>query len=168
MEIYLHDPLIAFLCITLIVQSCLLIVLSLKTARSQKNAEKLHTAMFGLMKRIEGMTSDKRTKMITEFDHVLDRLSTRLPPVLASRAGQALYEAEKSLLQKMVSLEARLDQTPQEQEELNQIIESLESLDTQIIALTADTVHEVMLESRKHLFDNYYSPLADCVDVLVE
>lgn len=151
-----------------IIQFGFFFLLVIRLRKSEQSTRKLHTSMFGLMKRIEGMTAEKRERMLVEFDLLLDRLSMRLPTALAARAGDAIFEAEKRLLSRIIELERTITPSAENREELDYLVKSLESLEQTMVSLTASTVHEVLLESRKQLFTSQYSPLADSVDVFIE
>jgi len=139
---------------TLIVLQLLTVIymaISLRIASSERT--RMNKEMFGLLRKIEGLTAHRRDQMLKHYDTILDNLSVRLPPTIAATTGQAIYEAESKILKRLAELEPDLKGDKDSQQKMNDLIKSMESLETMIVTLTSDTVQRVMIDSRKGLFD---------------
>jgi len=125
--------------------------ISLRMASGER--ARMNKEMFGLLKKIEGLTAHRREQMLKHYDTILDNLSTRLPPTIAATTGQAIYEAESKILKRLAELEPDLKGDKNSLDKMNDLIKSMENLETMIVTLTADTVQRVMSDSRRGLFD---------------
>lgn len=141
-----------------VLQSCLAVYLlsSLRNARKERAA--LHREMYGLVRKLEGLTSGKREQMAKQFDKILSELSLRLPPTIAAQAGQTIFETESRILSRLAELEPDLKNDEQSREKMDDLIKSMESLETTIVTVTADTVQNIMAANRQAIFeDDIYS-----------
>jgi hypothetical protein len=109
--------------------------------------------MFGLVRRIEGLTSHRREQMLKHYDGMLESLSTRLPPTIAAHTSQAIIETESKILQRLAELEPNFRDDESIQRKLDELIHSMEGLEKTIVALAADAVQRVMAEGRRSLID---------------
>ncbi len=127
---------------------CVLFVLrSASKERQQMNKE-----MFGILRKIEGLTSHRREQMLKQYDKILDTLSTRLPPTLAAEAGKLIFEMESRILSRLAELEPNLKHDKDAKRKLNELICQMEQLEKTVVNLTSDTVHSVLAERRSELF----------------
>ncbi len=141
-----------------VLQSCLAVYLlsSLRAARKERAA--LHREMYGLVRKLEGLTSGKREQMAKQFDKILSELALRLPPTIAAQAGQTIFETESRILSRLAELEPDLKNDEQSREKMDDLIKSMESLETTIVTVTADTVQNIMAANRQAIFeDDIYS-----------
>ncbi len=120
---------------------------------SNRERSKLHTDMFGLLRKIEGLTSSKREQMLKHYDAILEDLTHRLPPAIAAQAGEVIFDTESKILSRLAELEPNLKEDAQGMEKMDQLIKSMENLETTIVRLTADAVQNIFTESRKSLFE---------------
>ncbi|RMG44184.1 MAG: hypothetical protein D6719_02325 [Candidatus Dadabacteria bacterium] len=140
----------------LLVACCVLqLALSLYMAASLKAASKeryrLNREMFGLLKKLEGLTSSRREKFMKHYDRLMETLTTRLPAQVASRASQSILETEKRIIARLAELEPDLNDE-NSKEKMDRLIKQMEALEETVVALTADTVHEVLSDGKKLLF----------------
>jgi hypothetical protein len=129
----------------------LYVILNLRH-ESRERASHYHE-LYGLLKKIEGLTSNRREQMLKHDDKILERVTTRLPPTIAAQAGQTIYETESMILTRLAELEPSLKVNPEGRRKMEQLIRSMESLEDTIVSLTADTVRNVMTESRRELLN---------------
>lgn len=109
--------------------------------------------MFGLVRRIEALTSNRRELMVKQFDRMLANLSTRLPSTIAAQASQRIFETESKILTRLAELEPNLKKDEISRRKMDDLIRSMEGLEQTIVALTAEAVRKVMVESRSDLLD---------------
>jgi len=132
------------------------LLLTLYMAASLRIAERerarLNRDVFGLLKKIEGLTSSRREQMLRHYDKILEQLSVQLPPAIAEEAGQLIFDTESKILTRLAELEPDLKNDSQSREKLDELIKSMESLEATIVSLTANTVQSIMARSRKDLF----------------
>lgn len=121
--------------------------------------------LFGLVRKIEGLTATKREQLLMQFDQILETMQTRLPTSIAARASDAIFQAEKNILTQLAELEPKLAQDDENREKMDELIKSMENLETTMVALTSDTVHQVMIESRRDLFEQEHTPLSKLIEV---
>jgi len=115
---------------------------------------KLNRELYGLVNKIEGLTANKRDQMLKHYDKILDDLSNRLPPTIASQAGQLIFETESKILSRLAELEPNLKDDELGQRKMDELIKNMENLESTIVNLTSQTVSNVMAQSRKELFDD--------------
>jgi hypothetical protein len=140
------------LCIAVVLQLVISLYMFGSLRSSAKDRERLNKEMFGLLRKIEGLTASKREQMLKHYDSILETLALRLPPTVASEAGQMIFEMESRLLSRLAELEPALKDDEISQRKMDGIIKSMENLEATIISLTSDTVHKVLAEGRQDLF----------------
>ena len=114
----------------------------------------LHREMFGLLKKIEGLTATRREQMIRHYDRMLEGLSLRLPPAIAAQASSRIFDMESRILTRLSELEGSQGQDQSNRAKMEELVKSMESLEQTVVALTSETVKTVMLDSRKRLLDD--------------
>lgn len=125
---------------------------SLRVA-SRERAE-LNKEMFGLLRKIEGLTATRREQMLKHYDKILENLSTRLPPTIAAQASATIFDTESKILARLAELEPAFAKDDASRRKMDELIKAMENLEQTIVALTADTVRKVMVESRRNLLDD--------------
>ena len=136
--------------ISLILQLGLASYLLLSSRSSQKALTDSVRELYGIMKKIEGLTATRREQLLCEFDGIMQTLSLRLPTVIASQAGDNIFEAESKLMKRLAEIDPGI-KDEKSKERMDEIIKSLESLQENVIAITAETVRKVLLDARKDL-----------------
>lgn len=121
---------------------------------NSKEQSLLHRELYGLTKRIEGLTSSRREQVLRHFDRMVDNLATRLPTIIASRASEAIFEAESKILNRLARIEPTLQNDAESKAEMDALIKSMERLEQTIIALTANSVHQILMESRVQILED--------------
>ena len=92
--------------------------------------------------------------MAKQFDKILSDLALRLPPTIAAQAGQTIFETESRILSRLAELEPDLKNDHQSREKMDDLIKSMEALETTIVTVTADTVQNIMASNRQAIFDD--------------
>jgi len=124
---------------------------SLKIAARER--AQLNKEMFGLLRKIEGMTANRREQMLKHYDKILEDISMRLPPTIAAKAGEIIFETESKLLSRLAEIEPNLKDDQVGRKKMDGIIQSMETLESTIVSLTANTVQNVMADKRRDLFN---------------
>lgn len=127
-------------------------LLSLRMASSERAL--LNKEMFGLIKKLEGLTSSRREQMLKHYDKILASLSTRLPTTIAAQTSTMIFETESKILARLAELEPAFGKDESSKKKMDELIKSMENLEQTIVALTADTVRSVMVDSRRSLLDD--------------
>lgn len=110
----------------------------------------LHKELFGLVRKLEGMTSSRRETMLRHYDRVIDELAARLPMTVANQAGKAIFETESRILARLAELEPGLENDETAKSKMNELISSMEKLESTLVSLTSETVQNILLENRQN------------------
>lgn len=137
----------------IVAQSIIALYMFIHLRIAAKEQAALSKEMFGLLKKLEGLTASKREQMLKHYDQILDNLSTRLPPTIAAHAGETIFETESKILSRLAELDPSLTKDGENKKKMEELVRSMESLEHTIISLTADTVKKVMVEARHSLMD---------------
>ncbi|MCB0311344.1 MAG: hypothetical protein KDD42_08915 [Bdellovibrionales bacterium] len=126
---------------------------------SRREVASLNKEMFGLLRKLEGLTSSKREQMLKHYDRILESVANRLPTTIAAHTSETIFEAESKILARLAELEPRLkDGDETSRQKMDDLIRTMEGLEQTIVALTADTVRKIMVDSRKNLLEmDFYS-----------
>ncbi len=151
-SILIWGALAAGIIITLQLVLTFSMLFSLRSAQKERN--QIHREMYGLVKKLEGLTASRREQMVKQYDAILDVLTTRLPPAVAAQTSQAIFETESKILSRLAELEPNLKDDAVGKKKMDELIKSMESLEKTIVALAADTVRNVMVEGRRVFFDD--------------
>ncbi len=127
------------------------LVLALRRFRSERQA--VSQELFGLVKKVEGLTATKREQFQRQYDRLLQDLTKRLPTTIASEASTAIFETESLILTRLAELEPNLRRDDISFKKMDDLIKSMEQLEHTLIASTAQTVERVLVESRSGLLD---------------
>jgi hypothetical protein len=125
------------------------VIFSLVKAGKERSA--VHREMFGLMKKIEGLTSSRRDQLLKEYDKILESLTHRLPPIIASQASASIFETESRILTRLAELEPNLKRDDPSFKKMDDLIQSMERLEQTLVTSTAETVEKILIESRTGL-----------------
>jgi hypothetical protein len=124
--------------------------------RAQSNRE-----IFGLVKKIEGLTAERREQMLQHYDRMLEALSNKIPVMVASHAGEKIFETESRILARLAELEPNIKGSELGRRKVDELIKSMEGLEDTLINLTSDAVKQVLTESRKELLqDDHFFGIA--------
>lgn len=118
-----------------------------------KEREQLHRELYGLVKKIEGLTSSKREAMLKHYDGMLESLSTRLPTAVAAHSSQLIFETESKILARLAELEPNMQSDQNSKDKMDELIKSMECLEKTLVTVTSDAVKNVMVEGRRSLFE---------------
>lgn len=122
--------------------------------RANADQARVTQELFGLMKKIDGLTASRREQVAKAYDAMMGELSAQIPTTVAAYAGQAIFETESKLLARLAELEPALRSDAKAQQKMDELISSMEGLETKIVQLTADTVETVMERNRRVLFSS--------------
>ena len=123
--------------------------------QGNRERESLHREMHGILRKLDAITSEKRELFAKEFDQIIETLSVRVPAVVASEAGERIFEAESKILSRLSKLEGDVTAGSDEQKDMEDLIKSMEKLDTELVSAASDAVHDVLIESRERFFSDY-------------
>jgi hypothetical protein len=125
--------------------------ISLKAASRERHI--LNKEMFGLVKRIEALTSSRREQMLKHYDKILANLALRLPPTIAAQASQTIFDTESKILSRLVELEPEFKTNESARRKMDELVKSMENLEQTVVNITAESVRKVMLESRSDFIE---------------
>ncbi len=142
-------------------QFLLAIYMAVTMRIASKERALLNREMFGMVKKLEGLTAHRREIVLRHYDRILEVLSQRLPPAIAEQTSRMIFETESRILTRLAELEPSLREDEDGREKMDALIQTMESLEQTIVSLTADTVTKVMVEGRKNfLEDDAFSDVA--------
>lgn len=125
--------------------------ISLRVAARERH--QLSKELFGLVRKVEGLTAHRRESILRHYDKMLETLSYRIPTTVAAQASSAIVDAESKILNRLIELEPQLKDDQVARRKMEDIVRSMEGLEQTLIALTSDTVRRVMLEGRGAIID---------------
>lgn len=145
--------------IALLLQVLLVITILLVVRSASRERVALEREMFGLMKKLEGLTSSKREQVLKHYDSMLETLSMRLPPAVAAQTSKLIIDTESRILSRLAELEPNLRGDDESRHKMDELIKNMEHLEETIVATASDAVRSVMIDSRRSLFDDEVSDL---------
>ncbi len=155
-KISFNDGLLIVAACSLLLNTLALTYIVSRSRMIQRESSILSREMFGSLKKIEGLTANKREQVLLQYDKLIESLTSRIPAQVAARASDAIFEAESKILTRLAEIESTHKTDEEENEadkaKFDELIKSLEGLESTVVALTARAVHQVMLESRSELF----------------
>ncbi|NMC62338.1 MAG: hypothetical protein GYA55_04150 [SAR324 cluster bacterium] len=120
-------------------------------ARSlNKSSRESLKELYGIMKKIEGLTSGKREQILRQYDKIVQDLKLRLPTVIAAQASDSIFETESSLLQNLVAIDPSI-KDEERKEHLNELIRSMEKLQETLSSLVSETVQKALEDARAEI-----------------
>lgn len=143
------DGLVIALSVMLVVQCALALYAILSGRAARKERAALHSQMFGLVNRIEGLTASEREQAAERYDRMLERISGRLRETVGEGASQAIFDAQRLMLTRLAELEPALKTDPESREKMDRLIHQMEHLEDTLVAITVDTVRRVLSECRR-------------------
>ena len=127
-------------------------LLSLRSAARERQS--LHTEMYGILRKIEGINASRREQMVRQYDGILENLAARLPKVIATQTSSMIIETEGKVLARLAELEPNLREDDEARKKMDELVRSMEKLEETVVAIAADTVHQVLSESRRELLSD--------------
>lgn len=161
-DLDLNQVIVLIAAAALAMQFLLSVVTIVALRTFSREQSRLHTELFGLLRKLEGLTASRREQVLRHYNKLLETMSARLPTTVAAQAGQVIFEAESRLLARLAELEPNLHSDADSKRKLDELIVSMEKLEQTLVNLTADTVHKVMVEGRRSLIadESFDEPLA--------
>ncbi len=158
------DSSLIFICLlsaVLLLQTIFTVSLLIALRISSRDNQKMNRETYGLLRKIDVLTSQQRESMLQHYDKILEQMTVRLPASIAAQAGDTIFQTESQLLARLAELEPQIGKDEKAQESMNRLIRSMENLEAQIVTITADTVQNVMAESRRDLFKDDFPFIPD-------
>lgn len=157
MEFITENAALVLLMAAVIIGSLQIIVMLLVLVGLRANSKdryKHSKELFGLTRRIEGLTAERRQQILSHYDSLLEKLSNKLPILVAAQAGERIFDTESKILTRLADIEPLVKDNPTADKKMNELISSMESLEETIINITSEAVRDVMSEGRRSLFDS--------------
>ena len=132
------------------IQLIALFVLMAGIRNSNRSVDDSVKELFGIMKKIEGLTAGKREQMLLEFDKIIHSLSLRLPVAVASQASDMIFDAQSKILQRLAEIDPSI-KDEKNKEKMDELIKSMEGLQETLITLSSDAVRKALSEARKEI-----------------
>lgn len=153
-ELQNPSTLAAIILAVVAVQILLAVFIAVSLFVAGRERAKLHIEMFGLLKKLEGLTASRREAMLKQYNKMVETLSVRLPPTIASQTGSLIFEAESKILGRLAELEPQIKADDISKRKMDELIKTMENLEQTLVTLTSDTVKKVMAESKSNFFDD--------------
>jgi hypothetical protein len=120
---------------------------------ASQERSKLYLELFGMLRKIEGLSSGRRALISHNLDIMLERLAKQLPSRIAAEAGEVIYKTESSMLKVLADLEPNLPQMPAMKERVEKLVISMESLESTVVSLTSETVRQAIMDTKRSILD---------------
>lgn len=104
-----------------------------------------------LLRKLEALTASSREQMVRHYDGMLAELVERLPEEIAAETGHKIFDTESRILTRLAEIEPDLRRDPLGRAKLNELIESMESLETELVSIAADSVKKAIAAGRETL-----------------
>lgn len=127
---------------------CVSIRRSFRAEREER--QRYYKELFGLLKKLEGLTAYRREVMLKHYDSILGGLEKELPQILGAELGESIVQTESALLSRLADLDPRLKHDPDARRKLDQLIVSMEGLEREVVKITTETVSRALSENRQH------------------
>lgn len=150
-QLFITTAIIAFV-VAIGLQFILTLVVLTSLRSASKERAHFNKEVYGLVRKIEGLTATKRELLIKQYDKLFDSLSVRLPSTIASHASQAILETESKILHRLTEIEPSLKNDAVRRQKLDELVKLMENMEQMIVVLTAETVRKVMAEGRSDFF----------------
>ena len=139
--------------LSLLLQVFLVLAVAIIMRAHSRERACMEREMFGLLRKLEGLTATKREQILRHYDSMLDTLSIRIPPAVAAQASKLVIDTESRILTRLAELEPNLKGDEESRRKMDELIKQMEHLEETIVATASDAVRSVMIDSRRSLFD---------------
>lgn len=140
--------------LSLMLQVLLAVLVTLLMRAHSRERAGTEREIFGLLRKLEGLTATKREQILRHYDSMLETLSVRLPPAVAAQTSKLIVDTESRILSRLAELEPNLKSDEESQKKMDDLIKQMEHLEETIVSTASDAVRTVMLDSRRSLFDD--------------
>ncbi|NDC39705.1 MAG: hypothetical protein EBZ48_16965 [Proteobacteria bacterium] len=140
--------------LALLLQVFLVLAVGLMIRAHNRERATMEREVFGLLRKLEGITATKREQILRHYDSMLDTLSLRLPPAVAAQTSKLIVDTESRILTRLAELEPNLKSDEGSRKKMDELIKQMEHLEETIVLTASDAVRSVMLDSRRTLFDD--------------
>jgi hypothetical protein len=114
-----------------------------------RERQRLGRELIAVVKKIDGLTSDRREQILRHYDGILGELAAEMPERIVRETGHRIFEAESRILTRLAELEPDLKNDPVSREKMNELIEVMEYLETAVAEIAATTVRDALGEARQ-------------------
>ena len=147
------STLVGLMVIVLALQISVALYLLGKFQFASKEQSRLYHELFGILRKIEGLSSGRRALIAHNLDILLEQLVKQLPSRIAAEAGEIIYKTESSMLKALADLEPNLPQLPGMKERVEKLVVSMEGLESTVVLLTTETVRQAILDTKRSILD---------------
>jgi len=106
-----------------------------------------------MVQKIEVLTAPTRERVIGRYDGMLASLVEKIPEKVMRETGRKIFDAESRIIARLAEIEPNLKRDPVGREKMNEIIESMESLESSVSTIAAETVDDALRAAREELLD---------------
>lgn len=145
------EHIIALIAGCLALQLLISTYLLLAYRRANREQSRVERELFGLVKKLEGLTASRREHMLKHYDQMLEQLEARIPSAVAARAGELIFDTESRILNRLAELDPILKSDEEGKKKLNELIVTMESLEDTVVTTASDAVRKVIVENRQLL-----------------
>ena len=135
----------------LAVQIGISIFLLISNRRGLREARRIERELFGLTKKIEGLTATNRERVERHYDEILIKLEQTLPALVAKDAGDAIFKAESQILKRLAELEPNLREDEEGMKRFDDLIVTMEKLEETVVSTASNAVLSAVGEGREAL-----------------
>ncbi len=141
--------LIALVTINLLV--ALGVLLALRSSARERREHRREIEV--MVQKIEVLTAPTRERVIGRYDGMLASLVEKIPEKVMRETGRKIFDAESRIIARLAEIEPNLKRDPVGREKMNEIIESMESLESSVSTIAAETVDDALRAAREELLD---------------
>jgi len=126
----------------------LLVVLAalLHLKRTRIERYEVNQSIQQMLQRLEVLNLRDRGEFVHLYEGMVESLVNRLPVMVSTRAGDAIFEIEKRVLAQLALIDPRLTSSAQTVDDL---IRSMEKLEDTVITVVASSVRDALLDSKE-------------------
>lgn len=137
----------------LVLQASVILFLLHRFKASHSTQEKLYQELFGLTRKIEGLSSGRRALIAYHLDMLLERLVKQLPSRISAEAGDVIFRTESSMLKTLADLEPNLPQLPGMKDRVESLVSSMERLESTVVSVTGEAVRQAIFDTKRSILE---------------
>ena len=121
---------------------------------------RLNREAFGLMRKIEGLSCDRRSEILGRYEKLLTNLGNQLPIKISNRLRDKIFAAESAFLTRLAEIEPNLKDDAVARQRMDELICQLEQLEEVFVSAAAEVVNVALEEGRAEVASAMSSELA--------
>ena len=125
-----------------------------------REREKHRRELGRLREKVEILTAPSTARYLSECNTLFSELLQSLPAVVKRQAGAQIFDIESRILTRLAELEPDLRRDPHSRGRMNELIESMESLEGAVCTIAAETLQGGLQEAHKRILEGLL-PLGD-------